>query len=163
MAEEEPNVLGVVETYDLVMVDDFHQDEAGYEEIGRRIAAMALADKSYASGVGTVGPSIASATFTDSSADITVSITHDGGTALSGSETIGFRVLVNGSAATVSSITTGANLTLTLSSALSSGDVVTLDYIWGLMTGYTPTNAVVDNADNPMPLQGVYGLSVSEV
>ena len=163
VAEEEPNVLGIVETYDLVMVDDFHQDQAGYEEIGRRIAALALADKGYASATGTVGPSISGATFTDSSADITVSITHDGGTALSGSETIGFRVLVNGTPATVSSITTGANLTVTLSSALSSGDVITLDYVWGLMNGYTPANAIVDNADNPMPLQGVYGLSVSEV
>ena len=98
--------------------------------------ANAIAYQFGAASFGSEGPKISGATVNRSTGVIQVSVTHSGGTALrtadggtTGTSIGGFRVFVNGTAATITSTALASGgVTLNISSSGLTGAVVTIDH-----------------------------------
>lgn len=128
--------------------DDQHFDTAGNIVLGTRLAQV------FANALGPVGsgigPKIGAATFNGSQVRVTLS--HSGGTSFSPTTAIGgFRVLDNGTPATIIAADrlTGSTLRLTVSAALTGP--VTVAYGYGANPSGTSTGPT-DNAAVGMPL-----------
>jgi len=105
---------------------------------------------------GVDGPRITGAVRQASSADVLVTIAHDGGTDFTPTTDIQpFRYLVDGVLATVSAAVrvNATTVKVTLGAVPASGGVERLQYGYGAMTGTDYTKALKDNQTVPLPLR----------
>lgn len=159
----DPIIKRGAELYDIASDEQekIHPSVANEPVYNARLNNRILAELGQISSVGTIGAEATSGTFTDGSANVTIQVTHDGGTSLSGTETANFHFEVNGSPATISSMVVNAdNIVFTLSAALSSGDVVKFWPVWG-NGDWVVADLVKDN--NGLPLIQTKALTVAEI
>lgn len=154
MADELAGAYYAGTPVDLPLGDSVHVTQAGLARLSKRFAASLLGVLSGNRSAGK-GPVISSAT--RSSNVITVSVTHNGGSALldgaggSGDSLMGFRVFENGTPMTISSTAIGGN-TIALTLSATPAGTVTLDYAMAdAPFGATPTIAslIYDNQSIP--------------
>lgn len=159
-----------------------YENESDYMEVARHIARRCIKDVN-GKDIGNLdNPFVSTASFTSGGSDITLEcVCYSGATLTANTSKSLWRVLVNGSEATVSSWTvSGTTITLTLSSALSTGDVVTVDWAYylldydrdGIGAGGDPQGAdendsgqyaVRDNSAWALPLAMFSALQIEEV
>lgn len=146
---------------DLTRADNYHLNQAGYETIAIRNACIILAADGKQNPTGTQGPAVQSATYQDDV--VTVSVSHDGGTSLSGTETGAWRLTDDGADVAISGISypDSSTISLTLGAAIAQGSNVSLWYGYGKMNGITSSNICRDN--NGMPLQEISALEVAGI
>lgn len=140
--------------------DDTHHSAEGMGIAGARYAERVAAVRGRRPVRGTLGPIITGGTW--NGATVSAIIQHDGGSSLSGSETNDFEILVNGAAATISSMTVNASsLVFTLASAIAGGASVSIRTSPRQGSNITPANVIKD--DLGLPLRTTKAVLLSEI
>ncbi len=157
MATENSYVHLVPVTFDLPMGDAVHLSDAGFGTQGTRVARKAYKVLGEAVSGGVDGAEVTG--WTRSGTTVTVTIAHDGGTDFTPTAGVeGFRFTDNGTkiAITDGARTSATTIDLTLASTPTGTEK--LYYAWGsvyedVTNPSAPTNLVVDNDSEPLPLQ----------
>lgn len=164
---ENSYILETPSYLDLPHADTLNLNQSGYEAYGGRTARRILGLLGKISTVGTLGPSVASVTFSPTSDNMFVTIAHDAGADFTMTERRGNTVSQNG-AANINVPTSIARIDatsfrVTSGLSLTTGDTMTYSWPWGALLGYTQANTLRDNATNTMPLRPSYDVVATEI
>lgn len=152
---------------DLSHADGTSLNQAGYEAFAGRTARRLLSIFGKISSAGTMGPRVASTSFSPSQNRVYVTLAHDAGTDFAVTDRRGQTFSRNG-ATNVTTTTAIARVDATsyyfsTSTDLLTGDTMTFSWPWGTMLSAVPANLLKDNAANPMPLRPAFDIVCSEI
>lgn len=152
--------------WDLPYVDNLHLTEQGCKDFGVRTARRILAIKGRIDTIGTLGPSVSTATFSPSADRVYITVQHDAGTDFTFSERRGNGVKINSADPTAIPTSVSRNNSTQFqinAGALSVSDTVTFNWPWATLQGHTPENCLKDNTIYALPLRPTYDVVCNEV
>lgn len=151
------NIYYLASSYDLAYSatpdDDPHLADASYDTLATREARRVADLAGYTVSGSTIGPQMASATW--STDTVTITLTHDGGTDFTPTTGIeGIAVFADGTRQTVSAAvrTNATTVTITVSASMAGASEVTVISAYGTLSGVTQANILVDNSAQALPL-----------